>query len=203
MSNPLKRIANKVENSGRKGVWNFCALCEGFWKVFILLLITILVESCCTPPRFVDKNCISYKCNSPAITDTDFELASLEPTKRMDFFQLFFADTTAHIDVSKWRVLNGDKPCKIRRLKMVERNDFRKIKDRKVYGKKLLLLSFKSKVEVGDTIKIIEGDFPGEGNNLVVSIKIPERMNPGGFFREGSPIGQMLPKIRKKEKKNN
>jgi hypothetical protein len=85
---------------------------------------------------------------------------------------------------------------------MVERNDFRKIKDRKVYGKKLLLLSFKSKVEAGDTIRIIEGDFPGEGNNLVVSIKIPERMNPGGFFREGSPIGQMLPKIRKKGNKN-
>ncbi len=176
---------------------------EGYWKFFILLLTTFLVESCCTPPRFVDKNCISYECNSPAITDTDFELASLEPTKRMDFFQLFFADTTAHIDVSKWKVLNGYKPCKIRRLEMVERNDFRKIKDRKVYGKKLLLLSFKSKVEAGDTIRIIEGDFPGEGNNLVVSIKIPERMNPGGFFREGSPIGQMLPKIRKKGKKNN
>ena len=176
---------------------------EEYWKFFILLLTTFLVESCCTPPRFVDKNCISYECNSPAITDTDFELASLEPTKRMDFFQLFFADTTAHIDVSKWKVLNGYKPCKIRRLEMVERNDFRKIKDRKVYGKKLLLLSFKSKVEAGDTIRIIEGDFPGEGNNLVVSIKIPERMNPGGFFREGSPIGQMLPKIRKKGKKNN
>ena len=63
---------------------------EGYWKVFILLLTTLFVESCCTPPSFVDKNCISYECNSPAITDTDFELASLEPTKRMDFFQLFF-----------------------------------------------------------------------------------------------------------------
>ena len=83
---------------------------------------------------------------------------------------------------------------------MVERNDFRTIKDRKVYGKKLLLLSFKSKVETGDTIRIIEGDFPGEGNNLIVSIKMPERMGASGFFREGSPIGQMLPKIRKKGK---
>ena len=174
---------------------------EGYWKVFILLLTTFLVESCCILPCFVDKNCISYECNSTAITDTDFELASLEPTKKMDFFQLFFADTTAHIDVSKWKVFNGKKPCKIRRLKMVERNDFRKIKDRKVYGIKLLLLSFKSKVEVGDTIRIIEGDFPGEGNNLVVSIKIPERMNSDGFHREGSPIGQMLPKIRKKGKR--
>lgn len=175
---------------------------ERYWKVFMLLLTTFLVESCCVIPSFVDKNCINYECNSTAITDTDFELASLEPTKRMDFYQLFFADTTAHIDVSKWKVFNGDKPCKIRRLEMVEGNNFKKIKDRKIYGKKLLLLSFKSKEEVGDTIKIIEGDFPGEGNNLVVTIKHPEKRNSSGFYRNGSPIGQMLPKIRKKGNKN-
>lgn len=160
------------------------------------MLITFVVDSCCIVPRFVDKNCIDYKCNSTLISDTDFELASLEPGRRMDFFQLFYADTTAHIDVSKWEVLNGEKPCKIRRLEIVENNQWKKIKNRKVYGKKLLLLSFKSKVKIGDTIRIIEKDFPGDGNSLVVSIKNLKKKNSSGIYRNSSPIGQMLPKIR-------
>ena len=75
-------------------------------------------------------------------------------------------------------------------------NKWKKIKDQKVYGLKLLLLSFKSKVEVGDTLTIIEEDFPGKDNNFIVSIKIPKGMNSSGFHREGSPIGRMLPKVR-------
>ena len=169
------------------------------YKPFIIILTVFIVNSCCVIPSFVDKKCIDYKCNSASISDTDFELALLETgrnTKRMDFFQLFYADTTAHIDVGKWKVLNGDKSCKIRRLEIVENNKWKKIKSRNVYGCKLLSLSFKSKIEVGDTIKIIEEDFPGNGNNFVVSIKIPEVMNSSGFHREGSPIGRMLPKVR-------
>ena len=135
-----------------------------------MLLSTFIVDSCCVIPRFVDKNCIDYECYSTSISETDFELAFLKPGMRVDFFQLFYADTTAHIDVNKWKVLNGDKLCKICRLEIVESNQWKKIKKRKVYGKKLLLLSFKSKIEVGDTIRIIEEEFPGEGNNLIISI---------------------------------
>lgn len=160
------------------------------------MLTGFFFNSCCVIPSFVDKKCIDYECNSTSISDTDFEFASLKPGRRMDFFQLFYADTTAQIDVSKWKVLNGNKPCKIRCLKIVENNQWIKIKNRKVYGLKLLLLSFKSKVEVGDTIKIIEEDFPGKDNNFIVSIKIPKGMNSSGFHREGSPIGWMLPKVR-------
>ena len=169
------------------------------YKLFIILLTAFLVNSCCVIPSFLDKKYIDYKCNSVSLSDTDFELALLDngrATKRMDLFQLFYADTTAHIDVSKWKVFNGNKSCKIRHLKIVDNNKWKKISNRKVYGLKLLLLSFKSKVEVGDTIKIIEEDFPGNDNYSIVSIKIPELMNSSGFHREGSPIGRMLPKVR-------
>ena len=131
-------------------------------KISILLLTGFIFNSCCVIPSFVDKKCIDYECNSTSISDTDFELASLKPGRRMDFFQLFYADTTAHIDVSKWKVLNGNKP----------------------------------KIEVGDTLKIYEDGFPGKGNSFIVSIKITQGMNSSGFFRIGSPIGQMLPKKR-------
>lgn len=165
-------------------------------KISILLLTGFIFNSCCVIPSFVDKKCIDYECNSTSISDTDFELASLKPGRRMDFFQLFYADTTAHIDVSKWKVLNGNKPCKIRCLKIVENNQWKKIKNRNVYGLKQLLLSFKTKIEVGDTLKIYEDGFPGKGNSFIVSIKITQGMNSSGFFRIGSPIGQMLPKKR-------
>ena len=166
------------------------------YKFFIIILTAFFVNSCCVIPSFVDKKCIDYECNSTSISSTDFELASLKPGKRMDLFQLFYADTTSHIDVSKWKVFNGNKVCKIRYLKIVDNNKWIKIKNRKVYGLKLLLLSFKSKVEVGDTLTIIEEDFPGKDNNFIVSIKIPKGMNSSGFHREGSPIGRMLPKVR-------
>ena len=167
--------------------------------LIILLLTSFCVDSCCIIPRFVDKKCIDYKCNSTSISDIDFELASQEigrTTKRMEFFQLFYADTTAHIDIKRWKVFNGNKPCKIHRLEIVEDKKWKKVKSRNVYGLKLLKLSFKSKIEVGDTISIIEEDFPGKGNNFVVSIQIPTVMNSNGFYRGGSPIGRMLPKIR-------
>jgi hypothetical protein len=66
---------------------------------------------------------------------------------------------------------------------MRENKDWRKVKRHDFTDDAFLKIDFESNAGLGDTLLIIERDFPQSGDSVVISVKLPDTLSIDDYFR--------------------
>ncbi|MBR6446371.1 MAG: hypothetical protein IKS94_08170 [Prevotella sp.] len=180
-------------------------------KTLILSMVMSLVTiSCCDIPYFIPQEEICY-VNTHDGDTLNYEFASFFPTnslkkKRCDLFQAISTKSTTVLQKNDIVVLQNGKPIKCK-LYQATSQRWQKIKNGVTLpAQNLIMLSTKAKTSYGDSITVVERNYPARGDSIVVNIKFSENENVFGYagiYRVESVVGKLLPKGRSLENEAN
>ncbi|MBR7043864.1 MAG: hypothetical protein IKI18_06840 [Prevotella sp.] len=182
-----------------------------YFKTIILSMVMSLVtSSCCKLPYFIPQEDICY-VNTHNGDTLNYEFASFLPTNslkkiRCDLFQAISTKSTTVLQKNDIVVLQNGKPIKFK-LYQATPQRWQKIKDGVTLPpQNLIMLSTKAKTSYGDSITVVERNYPARGDSIVVNIKFVENNNAFGYagiYRVESVVGKLLPKSRSLENEAN
>ena len=147
-----------------------------YTKIILLLgwgLAVASFSSCCVFPHYVKEENISY--NSPKnLNSVDNEFCIFiggTPSLNTNyaFYQLLDVDS-AFLNMRNVKIYHKNKMLKFKAMKYEEKKwkDFNKV----LKGESLICFTFKSKLHYGDSIVIVENNFPIMGDSLTTRIII-------------------------------
>ena len=169
-------------------------------KIIVFSVLTILLSSCCPFAYFVPQDKIAYS-NSHA-GDTlgyAFGVVNIRRTNHKDHCDLLQAIKTnapTLLNKKDITIYQDGKPLKFD-LRVAQPDKWVKVKKDTVtlQEQSLFVLSTKAKTAPGQTLTVVERNYPCLGDSIVVHINLDDVNKSPGSISLGSMVGQMLPRI--------
>ena len=169
-------------------------------RITIFAALMVLLTSCCPFAYFVPQDKIAYS-NSHA-GDTlgyAFGVVNIRHTNHKDHCDLLQAiktNTPTLLNKKDITIYQDGKPLKFD-LKVAQPDKWVKVKKDTVtlQEQSLFVLSTKAKTAPGQTLTIVERNYPCLGDSIVVHINLDDVNKSPGSISLGSMVGQMLPRI--------
>ena len=170
-------------------------------KAIYLAILTINLSSCCPRVTFAHQDKIVY-INSNSGDTLDYEFAVINLSRKKDYCDLFQAMRTNAPTVLNKKdiaVYQGGKPLKFDLFVSHPRN-WDKIKKDTITlpEQSLVKIHTKAKTALGQTLTVVERNYPFAGDSIVIKINfddIIKHFGSSGFYRKESVVGKMLPRV--------
>lgn len=169
-------------------------------KLITLLLVMLALSACCPFHFLVPQDKITY--TNSHVGDSlgyAFDVINIRHTNRKDhclLYQAIKTDAPTLLNKKDIAIYQDGKPLKFD-LVVAQPHKWAKIKKDTVTLQKqsLILLSAKAKTAPGQTLTIVERNYPTPGDSIVVHINLDDVNTMPGSISQGSMVGQMLPRI--------
>ena len=169
-------------------------------KLMTLVLAILALTACCPFHYLVPQDKIDYT-NSHVGDSLNyaFDVVNIRHTNRKDhclLYQAMKTDAPTVLNKKDIAVYQDGKPLKFD-LVVAQPHKWAKVKKDTVTLKEqsLFLLCTKAKTAPGQTLTIVERNYPCPGDSIVVHINLDDVNKVPGSISKGSMVGQMLPRI--------
>lgn len=149
-------------------------------KINLLLGYGLIVESfisCCYIPDYISKDNICISCSSDLDTNIDAEFSVYDYWGNIhsSFFLYSIMEKTATIGSNNVKILYKGRNLRYTIKKYDPYSGlWKKARYFDLNGESLIKYDFKSKLKEGDSVRIINTDFPLKGDSFVATIIVPK-----------------------------
>ena len=173
-------------------------------KIIIFAALVIMLSSSCEMIYFAQQDKISYTNTHEGDTlDYEFAVFGLSRSNRKhhcDLFQAMRTNAPTIINKKDITVYQDDKPLKFD-LYVSHPKKWDKVKKDTITlpEQSLVMISTKAKTAPGQTLAVVERNYPCPGDSIVVYIKYDDINTDSyspGFFRKESVVRKMLPRAK-------
>lgn len=169
-------------------------------KLMTLLLAMLALTACCPFHFFAPQDKIAY--TNSHVGDTlgyAFGVVNIRHTNRKDhclLYQAMKTDRPTRLNKKDIAVYQDGKPLKFD-LNVAQPHKWAKVKKDTVtlQEQSLIMLCTKAKTAPGQTLTVVEKNYPCPGDSIVVHISLDDVNTVPGSISQGSMVGQMLPSI--------
>ena len=169
-------------------------------KLMTLLIVMLVLSACCPFHYLVPQDKIDYT-NSHVGDSLNyaFDVVNIRHSNRKDhclLYQAIRTDAPTLLNKKDITIYQDGKPLKYD-LEVAQPHKWAKVKKDTVtlQEQSLILLCTKAKTALGQSLTIVERNYPCPGDSIVVRINLDDVNKVPGSISKGSMVGQMLPRI--------